>query len=206
MKAAYLRQASVLGVLLLCSSVASGQDAAGTPVRVRGTIEGVADQSLSIKTIEGDSVTIALPEQFPVGVPTRVVLKDVKADSYVGVAAVPADDGGLNALEMQIFPEAFRGAAEGHYSWDLAPDSNMTNGNLAEIIPQGNDRLVHVEYQGGSQDIVVPADTPVWTFELSDRSALMTGAYAVVGTRKLADGTYTGEFAFVEKDGVRPAN
>ena len=57
----------------------------------------------------------------------------------IGTAAVPRSDGKLTALEVVVFPEAMRGTGEGHYGWDLAPESTMTNAMVyaAEAVTDG---------------------------------------------------------------------
>jgi hypothetical protein len=43
-------------------------------------------------------------------------------------------DGSLNAVEVHIFPESMRGTREGHYPWDLQPQSTMTNANVEQVV------------------------------------------------------------------------
>ena len=47
---------------------------------------------------------------------------------------MPQPDGSLNAVEVHIFPESMRGTGEGHYPWDLRPQSTMTNANVEQIV------------------------------------------------------------------------
>ena len=43
-----------------------------------------------------------------------LALADIKPGSYIGTAAMPQADGTQVALEVLVFPEAARGAGEGH--------------------------------------------------------------------------------------------
>ena len=54
-------------------------------------------------------------------------------NSFVGIASLKGPDGTLNALEVLIFREAARGSNEGHYPWDLQPESMMTNATVATV-------------------------------------------------------------------------
>ena len=57
-------------------------------------------------------------------------LADIKPGTYVGIATRTGANGELQAIEVLVFPEAMRGAGEGHYAWDLEPGSMMTNGTV----------------------------------------------------------------------------
>ena len=60
----------------------------------------------------------------------KASLSDIKTGSFVGVTGMPQADGSQKAIEVHIFPEAMRGTGEGHYPWDLRPQSTMTNANV----------------------------------------------------------------------------
>jgi hypothetical protein len=44
---------------------------------------------------------------------------------------MPQPDGTQKAVEVHVFEESLRGTGEGHYPWDLMPNSTMTNGAVA---------------------------------------------------------------------------
>ena len=85
----------------------------------------------------GDKVTLKLAPSV-----------SLRPNSFIGVTAVPGDNGTLKALEVHVFPEAMRGSGEGHRPWDLAPDSTMTNGTVGSVIVSDG-RLLTVGYKGG---------------------------------------------------------
>ena len=62
-----------------------------------------------------------------------IKLADIKKGSYIGTAAMPQADGTQTALEVLVFPEAARGTGEGHFPWDLEPQSTMTNATVADL-------------------------------------------------------------------------
>ena len=39
-----------------------------------------------------------------------------------------------DAVEVHVFEESLRGTGEGHYPWDLMPNSTMTNGAVAQQV------------------------------------------------------------------------
>src|SRR5712671_6677452 len=100
---------------------------AGTPTRIRGTVEKLDGQTLTVKSREGPVLTIALGPTLSVSGIVKKSLPDIKAGEFVGAASTKGPDGQLRALEVLIFPEASRGSNEGQYPWDLTPDSLMTN-------------------------------------------------------------------------------
>src|SRR3981081_1572548 len=83
-------------------------------VRVRGAVEKVDGNTLSVKADDGAVVTLTPTSGAQsVGVLTAT-LADVKEGSFVGSAAMPQPDGSQKALEVHIFPETMRGTGEGH--------------------------------------------------------------------------------------------
>src|SRR4051794_2469515 len=78
--------------------------------------------------------------------------------------------------EVQVFPEAMRGAGEGHYPWDLEPDSMMTNGTVKGAVTATSGRELLVAYKDSSKTITVPEGAPVVTFAPAERIDLKPGA------------------------------
>ena len=112
-------KSAVLGAaglaLLLTVATASAQ----APARVRGTIEKVDGNTLQVKTREGATVTVHLTDNALVSGVAKAALADIHQNSFVGITAMPQPDGTQKALEVHIFPEARRGAGEGHRPWDF---------------------------------------------------------------------------------------
>ena len=101
-------------------------------MRVRGTIERVEGDTYIVKARDGAELKVKLAENATVVALVKASLADIKQGSYVGVAGMPQADGSQKALEVHIFPEAMRGAGDGHRGWDLQPSSTMTNGNVEQ--------------------------------------------------------------------------
>ena len=131
--------AAILAVLAsLASSMALAQTPAGPAspaspvVRVRATIEKIDASSITVKDRSGEIVTLMRAADMPVNEVYAIQLADIKPGSYVGTAAMPQPDGSQVALEVLVFPGAARGSNEGHYPWDLQPQSTMTNATVAD--------------------------------------------------------------------------
>ena len=54
----------------------------------------------------------------------------IRQTSFIGTAAVTGVDGKMTATEVHVFDESARGTGEGHRSFDLGPNSTMTNANV----------------------------------------------------------------------------
>jgi hypothetical protein len=130
-------------------------------------------------------------------------IDDIKAGSYIGAGAMADGKGGNTAVEITVFPESARGAAEGFRQWNQGPDSTMTNGTVSQVVGTSN-RTLTVTYDGGQQSVTIPDGTPITTFEMADKTALTVGAHVVVRALKADDGTLTAGFVSVGKDGYVP--
>src|SRR5262245_18808700 len=113
-----------LGVLVMMVSGAT--TLAQDTVRVRGTIERLDGSTYVVKARDGAELKVALADNPQIAGVVTASLSDIKQGSFVGVTAMPRADGSQSALEVHIFPEAMRGTGEGHYPWDLRPQSTMT--------------------------------------------------------------------------------
>jgi hypothetical protein len=183
--------------------MAWSQDA--PPVRVRGTIERIESPIFVVKSRDGAELKIVVADNaVAVGV-VKATLADIKAGSFVGIAAMPQADGGQRALEVLIFPEAMRGTGEGHHPWDLQPQSTMTNGNVEQVVPGVDGETLTVKYKDGEKKIIVPPGVPIVTFVQGDKADLKPGTKIfILAAKKLPDGTLQAARVNYGKDGLTP--
>ncbi len=172
-------------------------------VLLRATIEAVSASDITVVTRGGDKVALKLADSVSVAWVVPTPLDTIKPSSFIGVTAVPGDNGTLKALEVHVFPEAMRGSGEGHRPWDLAPDSTMTNGTVGSVIVSDG-RLLTVGYKGGEQKIFVPEKASVVTYQPADTGALTKGAHIIAFANDNPDGTRTAVRISVGKDGLIP--
>ena len=177
---------------------------AQTPVRVRGTIEKLDNSVLTVKSREGGTVNIKLADNFSVNGVVKAGLADVTSGKFVGIATLGQRDGALVALEVLIFPDAMRGTGEGHYAWDLKPESMMTNANVEGVVDAANDRVLTLRYKDGDKKVRVPAGTPIVTFIPAERGELKPGAHVFIGTQRQPDGSLTAARVNVGLNGLVP--
>jgi hypothetical protein len=175
-----------------------------TPSRVRGTIEGVDGDVLSVKSRSGDDVKLHMAGDMRVFGIARISLSDVKVGSFVGATTVPGPDGSQNAVEVHVFPEDMRGTGEGSRPWDLRPNSTMTNATVAESVAGNDGHTLMVKYKGGEKKVVVSPDTAVVTYVPGNKSELKAGANVIAFMKKLPDGSFETDRVSVGRDGLTP--
>jgi hypothetical protein len=196
------RAVGALGFALVFSfSTANAQDT----VRVRGTIDRVEGPVYVVKARDGGELKVALADNGGVTAIVKAALADIKPGSFVGVASMPQTDGSLRALEVLIFPEAMRGVGEGHYAWDLRPQSMMTNANVEQTVSGVDGHTLSLKYKDGEKKILVPADTPIVTFAPGDKAELKPGAKIfIAAAKKQPDGSLQAARIGYGKDGLTP--
>ena len=177
---------------------------AGTPTRIRGTVDKLDGQNLMVKSRDGQTVTIELAANVAVITLVKKSVADIKAGDYVASTGVKGTDGKIHAVEVRIFPEAARGTGEGQYPWDLMPDSIMTNATVGKVdqAPQGP--VLHVTFKGTESEYTVGPDVPVLANAPGDISLLKPGVAVFVIALKHEDGKLTSARLYAEKDGIKP--
>lgn len=162
------------------------QTAAPEVRRLRGTLQQVGPDRITLLTREGDTVSLALGAQLTVAEVYPITLAEVQAGSFIGTAALPQADGSLHAIALTVFPESARGLGEGHRPFDLQADSTMTNATVADVVSAPTGRTLQLRYAGGQKTLQVPVGTPVVTFKPADRSLLVPGASVSLSAQLLA--------------------
>ena len=172
-----MRKALLLALAFVVTT-ALAQNAPTT--RLRGTIEKVEPTAIVLKERSGETMTLALADNFTIAEVLPVDPAMIQSGVFVGTAALPGADGSLSALEVLVFPEAMRGTGEGHSQWDLQPGSTMTNATVTALVAGAKGRTMTLRYKDGEQTIVVPEGIPVVTLKPGDRTLLVPGAKVLV--------------------------
>ncbi len=181
------RTLCALAVVAVAGSMAMAQE---PRVRVRGTIERIEGDTYIVKARNGDELKIKLAEKAGISAVVAATMADIKTGTYVGIAGMPQPDGSQRALEVLLFPEAMRGAGDGHYGWDLQASSTMTNGNVEQSAVSTDGQVLTIKYKDGQKKIVVPPDVPIVSFAAGDKDELKPGAKIFISAAiKQPDGT-----------------
>ena len=174
-------------------------------VRVRGTVENVDGNVLTVKTREGQDVKVKLPDNARVLGIEKASIDDIKQGSYIGVSAMPQTDGSQKALHVHIFLDAMRGVAEGFGPWDVQPNSTMTNATVDNMVTGTDGRNITVKYKDGEKKIIVPPDAPIVKYVPGNKDALKAGAKIfIVAAVKQPDGTLEAPNVSVGLNGLTP--
>jgi len=174
------------------ASIAWAQNA--PPVRVRGVIEKVDGNTLTVKARDGAELKIQTPDNVRVMGFVKASLEDIKPNSFIGVTAMPQPDGSQRAVAIHIFTEAQRGTGEGHRPWDLQPNSTMTNAAVETTVAGVDGQVVTVKYKAGDKTdekkVIVPPGTPIVAYATGDKSELKPGAQIIIfNAAKQPDGS-----------------
>jgi hypothetical protein len=190
-------------VLITASSFAVAQQPP-TPSRVRGTIEAVDGDVLSVKSRSGEDVKLRMTDDIKLVGIIKISLSDIKLGSFIGATTVPGPDGSQNAIEVHVFPEDMRGTGEGSRPYDLRPNSTMTNATVAQSVTGNDGQTLTIKYKDGEKKIVVSPDTPVVTYAPAGKSELKPGAKVIAFVKKLPDGMFETNRISVGREGLTP--
>ena len=195
---------AIAGALLIAMGTAAVAQQAQT-VRLRGTVEKLDGNVVSIKLSDGASSTLTLSDNALIVGVVKASMADVKEGVFLGSAAMPQPDGTQKALEVHIFPEQMRGQGEGHRPF-TTPGSTMTNGTATGATVTGVDGpTMLLKFKDGEKKIVVPPNVPITRYEIGSKADIKPGAaFTVTAATKKPDGTYESGRINVGRDGVVP--
>jgi hypothetical protein len=198
----------IAGVALVLVAALAGSPLAAQQrqtERLRGTIDKVDGNVLTVKGKDGAPVTLSLTGNALVVAVNKASLAEIKEGAFIGSGAMPQADGTQKALEVHIFAESQRGTGEGHRPWDGAPNSTMTNGTVGASVTGVDGPVITVKYKDGEKKIVVPPGVPIMRYEIGNAGDLKPGAsFTVIAATKKPDGTYEAARINVGRDGAVP--
>jgi hypothetical protein len=177
---------------------------AGTPTRIRGTVDNLADHTLTVKARDGSSVVVTLAPNFSVRSVVTKTLADIKPGEKIGITSVKGSDGTRRAVEIHIFPASMTTVRMGEFPWDLGAGSLMTNAPVAEVRGAAENQTIKVTVNGAKEEINVPSGIPIVAFAAGEPGLLKPGAAVIVFAQKSPDGKLTAAAVAAEKDGVKP--
>ena len=193
---------AALGFALVCITLpASAQET----VRIRGTIESIDGPVFVVKNRDGAELKLTVTDKPPFVAIVKATMADIKPGMFVGSTGVTQEDGSQKAIEVHIFPESMRGTGEGHYDWDLKPQTKMTNANVEQTVGGVDGQTLSVKYKDGEKKVLVTPETAVVTYVAGDRNDLKPGIKIFVGAaKKQPDGTVQTPRITYGKDGLTP--
>ena len=174
-------------------------------LRIRGTIEKVDGPVYIVKNRDGAEVKLTVTDPMLYVAIVKSTMADIKPGQFVGATGTTQPDGSQKAIEVHIFPESMRGTGEGHYDWDLKPNTKMTNANVEQTVAGVDGPVLSVKYKDGEKKVVVTPETQVVTYVMGNKNDLKPGIKIFVGAaKKQADGTWQTPRVTYGKDGLTP--
>jgi len=173
-------------------------------VRVRGTIEKVDGDVVTVKSRDSTELKLKLKDNATVRGVVKASLADVKSGNNVAITSRPRPDGTLQAVELRVFPPNLPFNSF-HGDWDLMPNSFMTNGALQTSVAGVDGQMLTVDYKAGDKTeqkkILITPQTVIATTVAGSKADLKPGLHVfVAGAPKLPDGSLDVANIQVEKE------
>jgi hypothetical protein len=177
-------------------------------VRVRGTVESVEGDIVTVKSRDGAELKLRLKDNVVVRAVVPAKLTDIKAGTAVGITSSPQADGSLKAIEVHIFP-AGQNVNATHFAWDLAPNTFMTNGPVQTSVAAVDGQVLTVQYKTGDKveekQITVTPQTSIVGYETATKADIKPGVKIfIAGAPKLPDGSIEVATISFGKNGMTP--
>jgi hypothetical protein len=198
------RALATVSFALIC--IATPASAADDTVRIRGTIESVEGPVYVVKNRDGAELKLTVTDNPLFVAISPSTMADIKPGMFVGSAGMMQADGTQKAIEVHIFPESMRGTGEGHYDWDLKPQSKMTNANVEQTVAGVDGQILSVKYKDGEKKLLVTPETIVVTYVPGNKDDLKPGTKIFVSAaKKQPDGTVQTPRITYDRNGAGPA-
>jgi hypothetical protein len=198
------RSLATVSFALVCIAVPAS--AADDTVRIRGTIERVEGPVYVVKNRDGAELKLTVTDNPLFVAIAPSTMADIKPGMFVGSAGTMQPDGTQKAIEVHIFPESMRGTGEGHYDWDLKPQTKMTNANVEQTVAGVDGQVLSVKYKDGEKKLLVTPETVVVTYVPGNKDELTPGTKIFVGAaKKQPDGTVQTPRITYGRNGAGPA-
>jgi hypothetical protein len=198
------RALATVSFALIC--IATPASAADDTVRIRGTIESVEGPVYVVKNRDGAELKLTVTDNPLFVAISPSTMADIKPGMFVGSAGMMQADGTQKAIEVHIFPESMRGTGEGHYDWDLKPQSKMTNANVEQTVAGVDGQILSVKYKDGEKKLLVTPETVVVTYVPGNKDDLKPGTKIFVSAaKKQSDGTLQTPRITYGRNGAGPA-
>ena len=179
------------------------------PTRIRGVVQALKGNMLTVSTDHG-AVQLTLGEHTGINGVEKRSIADIRDGVFIGTTAIKDAKGRWRATEVHIFPEAMRGAGEGHYAWDR-PGSTMTNAAVTGTVRSRGGRTLELKYTKGGEhnaagqiEVRVTRATKIVAFVPGSRSLLVPGAAVFALAIPAKDGGANALGIVAETHGVKP--
>ncbi len=161
---------------------------------------------LTMKTREGATLQVQVADDARISALEKASLKDIKNDTFIGIAGTPRPDGSIDAFSIHVFLPAQRGVVpDRHGPWDARPGSTMTNAYVESEVAGKDGDTLKVKYKEGEKIVHVSPQTAIAVAAKGEKSELKAGAQIILfGWDKQPDGSILAKTLYVGR-GLTPA-
>lgn len=132
--------------------------------RVRGIVESVTADSLTIRDAQATATQMQLAPDWRVSVVAPISVDAIQPGSFIGTTNVVQPDGSGRSVEVHVFPPGVK-PGEGDRVMDEATGTKMTNGTVGQVVRAAGGSELDIAYPGGQRHIVVPPDVPIMSMK-----------------------------------------
>src|SRR5690349_11850663 len=159
--------------------------------RIRGQVEKADGGVLAVKSRDGTMLNVKIAEDARVSALVKASMADIKNDSFVGIAGMPAADGSIEAFSVHIFLPAQRGVVpDRHGPWDAKPGSTMTNAFVESSVAEKNGQVLMVKYKEGEKKVIVTPTTTIAAVAPASKDEIKAGSQIIIfASEKQPDGS-----------------
>ena len=196
---AFVAAVALLGAIQIADAQQPG-------TRIRGQIEKADGNMLTMKTREGATLQVQVADDARISALEKASLKDIKNDTFIGIAGTPRPDGSIDAFSIHVFLPAQRGVVpDRHGPWDARPGSTMTNAYVESTVSSTDGDTLKVKYKEGEKIVHVSPQTAIAVAAKGEKSELKAGAQIILfGWDKQPDGSILAKILYVGR-GLTPA-
>ncbi len=160
---------ALFSILALLAAPANAQ----TPTSVRGTIDKITGNMLSVKSADGKSTDVHVDGKAEVLFTQPIKLADIKQGDFLAITSIKREDGLLTAFEVRRFPKPL---SPGHRPYQGSSTQTMTNATVATMVQSATGRELTMAYEGGSQKIMISEQAAMSMLVPGEYAQLKTGA------------------------------
>ena len=171
---------------------------------IRGTLAAFDGKMLSVRTHDGQEVSVDLPADARISTTKAFGLADIKPGMVLGVTTVRRGEATV-AIDVRPIPPT---APQGLSPHDLQPESTMTNavmeGEVQTSTSAAGAQELTLNYKTGTVKVLVPPGTPMSQAAPGVAEDLKPGETVYVAARRNDAGRLVALRVQVSKDGVKP--
>lgn len=199
-------RSGLVALAAVLAAASGGWAAESAPGRLAGQIASVEGRQVTVRTPEGSTVPLELTQDARVLGMAPASPEALAEGATIGAAAVEQPGGRLKALLVVLYPEDLQGSGEGYFTWNLAPDSTMVQGEVRSVENGPEGRVLSIYYPQAGATLVVPPEAEIVALEPGGPDLLRQDAHLFVPNAERAAGgdALTASVVAVGKDGFVP--